>query len=376
MRRLLIGAAALLAATACSGSPPPTPSACAHAIRPAVPLAIRLTHVPSEARALCIAKRYSAVFAGRGPWGRLPVDMKEVYPNIQLWQNRSLLYACDDCQDAVFSVSYIRRNHPDWIMHTASGQEIHPLGHPDKLLLDFTSYDYEVAWGERVVSELDHDGFNGVNIVDAGNLPLWDGVPVVHNSDVPDRVLDDAARSRRLAVALSVVKAVLGYPNAYRLAAYNGPPDIVHPNQIDSVDAVQVGGGFARLDGAAWSELFNYFHVAFERRTGAVVWDDRRPMSNDQRIYGLASYLLVATPFSVYGPDRRPGDPLYRLPLGSPDQGAPAAQGDAWVRTYQNGVVAVNPSPAPVQVSMGAAGTVRLAPATAAISVANRVLHS
>jgi Hypothetical glycosyl hydrolase family 15 len=376
MRRLLIGTAALLAAAACSGSPPPTPSLCADAVRPAVPLAIRLGHVPRQARALCIAKRYSSLFAGRAPWGKLPAQMKEVDPDIQLWQNRSLLYACDDCQDAVFSVSYIRRNHPDWIMHTASGQEIHPLGHPDRLLLDFTSYDYEVAWGERVVSELTRDGFTGVNVVDGGNLPLWDGVPVVNNADLHNRVLDDAARSRQLAKALSVVKAVLGYPNAYLLAAYNGPPDIVQPNQIDSVDAVQTGGGFAPLRGPAWSDLFNYFLAAFERRTGAIVWDDRRPMTTQQRIYGLASYLLVATPFSVYGPGSRPGDPLYRIPLGSSTQGEPAEQDGAWLRDYENGVVAVNPGASPVQVSMGAAGTVRLAPATAAISVGNRVLHS
>ncbi|HEU0193160.1 MAG TPA: putative glycoside hydrolase [Gaiellales bacterium] len=376
MRRLLIGAAALLAAAACSGTPPPTPSACAGAVRPAVPLTIRLTRVPGQAQAVCIAKRYSSVFAGSDSWGKLPTQMKEVNPNIQLWLNRSLLYACDDCQDAVFSVAYIRRHHPEWIMHTATGEEIHPLGHPDKLLLDFTSYDYEVAWGERVVSELDQDGFTGVNVVDAGNLPLWDGVPVVRNRDVPARVMDDASRSRQLAKALSVVKAVLGYPNAYRLAAYNGPPDIVHPNQIDSVDAVQTGGGFAALDGAAWAELFNYFHVAFERRTGAVVWDDGQPMTADQRLYGLAGYLLVATPFSVYGPGSRPGDPLYRIPLGPADQGEPIEQDGAWVRDYENGSVAVNPGPSPVHVSMGAAGTVRLAPETAAISVGSRVIHS
>ena len=376
MRRLLIGTAALLAAAACSGSPPPTPSACADAIRPAVPLAIRLAHVPRQARALCIAKRYSSVFAGRGSWGKLPAQMKEVDPDIQLWQNRSLLYACDDCQDAVFSVSYIRRNHPEWIMHTASGQEIHPLGHPDRLLLDFTSYDYEVAWGERVVSELTRDGFTGVNVVDGGNLPLWDGVPVVNNSDLPPhRVLDDAARSRQLAKALSVVHAVLR-TNGFLLAALNGPPDIIVADQINSADAVQTGGGFAHLDGAAWTELFNYFHVAYGVRVGAIVWDDRRPMTADQRVYGLASYLLVATPLAAYGPGSRPGDPLYRIPIGLSSQGEPVEQDGAWLRDYENGVVAVNPGPSPAQVSMGAAGTVRLAPATAAISVGNRVLHS
>jgi hypothetical protein len=201
-------------------------------------------------------------------------------------------------------------------------------------------------------------------------------VPEVQNSDVPNRVMDDAARSRQLAKALSVVKAVLGYPNAYRLAAYNGPPDIVHPNQIDSVDAVQTGGGFATLDGAPWAELFNYFHVAFERRTGAVVWDDRQRMTTHQRLYGLAGYLLVATPFSVYGPGSRAADPLYRIPIGPSDQGEPIEQDGAWLRDYANGVVAVNPGPSPVRVSMGAAGTVRLAAETAAISVGTRVIRS
>ena len=128
--------------------------------------------------------------------------------------------------------------------------------------------------------------------------------------------------------------------------------------------------------GPAWTELFNYFRGRVERRAGAIVWDDRRPMTAQQRVYGLASYLLVATPFSVYGPGSRPGDPLYRIPIGSSTQGEPIEQDGAWLRDYENGVVAVNPGPSPVQVSMGAAGTVRLAPATAAISAGNRVLHS
>jgi hypothetical protein len=99
-------------------------------------------------------------------------------------------------------------------------------------------------------------------------------------------------------------------------------------------------------------------------------------MTTAQRVFGLASYLLVATPLAAYGPGAHPGDPLYRLPLGSPNQGAPAAQGNVWVRAYQNGVVAVNPGPTPVRVTMGAAGTTTLNADTAAISVGNRVLHS
>ena len=331
MRRLLIGTAALLAAAACSGSPPPTPSACADAVRPAVPLAIRLGRVPRQARALCIAKRYSSVFAGRGPWGKLPAQMKEVDPDIQLWQNRSLLYACDDCQDAVFSVSYIRRNHPDWIMHTASGEEIHPFGHPDRLLLDFTSYDYEVAWGERVVSELTRDGFTGVNVVDGGNLPLWDGVPVVNNADLHNRVLDDAARSRQLAKALSVVQAVL-LPNGYLLAAYNGPPDIVVAHQINSTDAVRRAAASppARRGLGGALQLLPRGVRAAGGRDGLG-----RPAADDRPTSGCTAWPATCwwrRRSASYGPGRGAADPLYRTRWAPPPGRADRA-GGAWTRT-------------------------------------------
>ena len=102
---------------------------------------------------------------------------------------------------------------------------------------------------------------------------------MVNNADLHNRVLDDAARSRQLAKALSVVHAVL-LTNGFLLAALNGPPDIVVAHQINSTDAVQTGGGFAHLHGAAWTELFNYFHVAYgvpggRDRLGRPAPDDR-----------------------------------------------------------------------------------------------------
>ena len=111
-------------------------------------------------------------------------------------------------------------------------------------------------------------------------------------------------------------------------------------------------------------------------RVGAIVWDDRHPMTADQRVYGLASYLLVATPLAVYGPGSRPGDPLYRIPLGSSTQGEPVEQDGAWLRDYENGVVAAGPRLVAGAGEHGCGRTVRLAPATAAISAGNRVLHS
>ena len=107
-----------------------------------------------------------------------------------------------------------------------------------------------------------------------------------------------------------------------------------------------------------------------------MVWDDQRRLTRSQRVYGLASYLLVQTQLSVYGV-RGPLNPLYQINLGDKDEGEPIAQGAAWTREYPSGDVAVNPSAAPAQ-----GGLQRLSEprpcrrSTAAILAGKRVIRS
>jgi hypothetical protein len=226
-----------------------------------------------------------------------------------------------------------------------------------------------------MVDRLQRDGFTGVDVVDASNDPGWDGVPVVQNLDVPRRELDERARRFQLGRALAVVRDVLKQ-RGFLLAAENTPPEDVLPNQINSTDAVSVGQGFAQATGADWATLFRYFHRVFRERVGAVVWDEGRPLTEGERVYGLASYLLVAaTPVAAYGVRADPSDPLYRVSLGPPTDGAPVAQGPVWIRVYANGAVAVNPDRVPAAVEVGGR-RLDLPPQSAAIQDGPRLIRS
>jgi Hypothetical glycosyl hydrolase family 15 len=382
MRRLRLSAAAaavaLLAAAACSRgvTPPPPPPSCRDLPRPVVPLALHLGAPPTRARALCIAREYSAVFATAPGWGRLPSIMRAENPNLQLWQERSLLYACDGCTDGVFSTAWIRRNHPTWLIHDTAGLEVHPVGRLDLTLVDFTNLDYQAAWAQRMVSLLSRDGFTGVDVVDGGNDQKWDGLPVVNNEDLRSAVLHGLTLRRQVAKALSLVRSVLR-DNGFLVAAENGPPRVLSADQINSTDAVSVGEGFADRTGPSWSTLFRYFQRVYDEHVGSVVWDDRARLSRDQRVFGLASYLLVAIgPASAYGPGTEPTDPLYRLKIGSPEDNAPTRDGAAWMRSYTGGLVVVNPGSQTATVDMGPKGMVSLPPESAAIEVGTRLLQS
>jgi hypothetical protein len=380
MRRRLIPAAiacvVAVAAAGCSSAaaPPSPPPACAATTHIGAPLGLRLKTPPSRAQAICVARRYSAVFAVASGWGRVPSVMRAENQNLQLWDEVSLLYACtSNCRYSVFTLSWVRANNPEWIVRDTEGLEIHPVGRPDLTLLDFTNLDYLAAWSIRIIHRLSTSGFTGVDVVDAANNQKWDGEPVTHNEDVRHVILEGAVLRRQIAKALSITRAPL-LQAGFLLAAENGPPTVVAPTQINSTDAVSVGEGFARRTAASWNALFRYFHRAFTERVAPIVWDDEPHLTHAQRVFGLASYYLIAvTPVSAYGVGPDSSDPLYRIALGANDASSPTQVDGVWVRTYSGGTVAVNPQPTPESVKLGTR-TVILPPMSAAIRVGKRVL--
>lgn len=368
MRRVAGVAAALaavaIAASGCLGTGAAAPTTtCAGTARPSVALATRLDSPPPLSQARCLARSQSSIF-GDDSWGAIPKQMHEVNPGIALWQARSLLYACNTCSDAVFSVTWMTRHHPDWILRTAGGDEIHPVGQPQKVLLNFSNYDYQDAWANRVVSALASEHWTGVDVIDANNDPQWTGVPEGLSAN----------RAYALGEALQDVRAVVK-TGGFRLAARNGPPSIVDVGQLNSTDLVGVDEGFADLKGAAWTQLFQYFKTAFDYRVGAIVWDDEPGLDRAQRVYGLASYFLIQDALSVYGA-YNPLNPLYRISLGDRTDGVPEQQGAAWVRKFDTGSVAVNPSAQSVKVTLSGHADVTLPPGSAVILAGSRIISS
>ena len=101
------------------------------------------------------------------------------------------------------------------------------------------------------------------------------------------------------------------------MVAENGPASVIDAGQIGSTDAVSVGRGFARLSGADWDSLFEYFEVALDVRVGAWVWD-AGTLDRSQRVFGLASYLLVSGLGSSYAVIPGGFEGLYQLDPGLP----------------------------------------------------------
>jgi putative glycosyl hydrolase-like family 15 (GHL15) protein len=370
----------LLAAlvTACSGGggagTGASPPKCAGSADAGVPLAIRLPARPTlEATPICALVSYRSVFA-TAAWGAMPKRLRAADPDVQVWQERSLLYTCQRCDAAAFRLPWIEKHHPEWILRTADGAEIHPDEHPGWVLLDFGDADYQSAWSLRIQQSLTDGGWTGVDAADAGNDPEWSGTPVDPRTGA-DIQPDD--RATYLAQALSLVHAAMR-THGFFLLAQNGPPHIVEPAQINSADALTAGMGFAQLRGAAWTSLLRYF-LQVQRERGAAFVFEAGPDPGERRdVYGLAAYLLVATPQGAYG--LAPGTavtPLYDLDLGAPDPDVLAEQvGEAWTRTYPSGAVAVNPSDLPTELSLGEAGTITLPPGSAAIAVGSRLVTS
>jgi putative glycosyl hydrolase-like family 15 (GHL15) protein len=346
MRRRLTGLALviLLGVAACGGGGAErtsgvAPAACANERRPAVSLLLEARQEPLSDRAVCLARTYTNI-VGAPAWDDLPAQVARVSDRVFTWQRRVLQYGfepCNQCPRPGLDVNEVRETNPEWILHNADGEEIHPAAHSDWVLFDFSNVNFQAAWVTAVAKELSGSRWTGVDIIDATNQPDWSSQPIDPTTGEP---MTEADRRTYLAEALSVVRAGMK-TSGFSLVAYNGPASIVDNGQIASTDAVTVGTGFARLGGPEWDVLFRYFQAAVDAHVGAWVHDagDLRP---SQRVYGLASYLLVSGPRSSYAVEGGTDGELYQVSLGEPVDIA-MQQGSVWLRIFASGYVAVNP---------------------------------
>jgi hypothetical protein len=122
--------------------------------------------------------------------------------------------------------------------------------------------------------------------------------------------------------------------------------------------------------------VFRYFQKAGGWKSGVYVRDDPG-LTRAQAIYGLASFMLVAVPRgSAYVGAGGASSPIYQISPGAAPADPATRDGEVWVRTYPDAVVAVNPSDIAGSVSMGSAGHVTIPPRSAAIESAGHLLSS
>ena len=336
-----------------------------------MPLAFAPARPPTVARARCLGAQYTAVL-GPQSWGTLPKLIRKPYSSVAAWQERSLLYACDHCGLAGFGLTWVRDHHPGWILHSPQGTEVHPAEHADWTLLNFSNPKYQYAWALHVRKSLAAGGWTGVDVIDADNDPDWSDTPIDPATGAP---MTETHRRRYLAQALTLVRAALKI-QGYSLLADNGPPAVVNFDQVNSTDAVILRDGFARLYGDAWNTELDYYRHVGGWESGTYVVDRPR-LSQAQRLFGLASFLLVAIPRdSAYVSPTGAGSPLYAIQPGTAPTTPPTEHDGVWTRDYPNASVAVNPTDFTATVTLGSAGPVTLGPRSAAIATGGHLLTS
>jgi hypothetical protein len=187
--------------------------------------------------------------------------------------------------------------------------------------------------------------------------------------------MTDEANATYLAQAMATVRGGLK-TSGFSMIAENGPFTIVNSAQIGSSDAVSVGRGFALLHGEGWEALYRYFEEALDRRVGSWVWDAERGLTREQRVYGLASFLLVSGPTAAYAVTPGKNTALYDLNPGIPAD-LPVRRDGALVRAFDTGAVAVNPGDAPAVIELpGETRSFTLPPGGAVIEVGGELTVS
>jgi len=335
---------------------------------PAQNLLTTLADAPaSEDEACRIVSRFTDVIV---PQSLRPASVRlaEAGTDVQVWQPRSLTEACTSCAAPGLNLAFVRERHPEWILHDRDGSEVTAGGDPARVVMDFGNVDYQAAWAGAIADDLGRGGWTGVEVVDARNDPEWSAEPIDPRTDRP---MAEGDREQYLAEALALTRGALKI-DLFDLVAQNGPPSSPVEAQIGSTDAVSAGEGFALLRGRSWDELHGYYEVAADREVGAWVEDVPPPGAAD-RLFGFASYLLVAGPGSAYAVADPDASPLYRLTTGSPTGDAQQQDG-AWVRTFDHATVAVNPGTRPAEVQVEGLGPIEVAPGQAAIAVDGRLV--
>jgi hypothetical protein len=370
MRPLLAAAAAalLLAAGACGGGgSSPTSTATCGRIDPPPGSLIILPRTPDhpDDPGLCrVAQRATnVVVTNNDP--EVAKRLVEFAPDIRVWQERQLQYAprvCATCPDTVLDLADIQAQHPEWVLHDASDQAVR---NGTGTLLDFGDPEYQAAWAQNMADSLKQAPWTGVVVV-ADNSEPWVSPPIDPRTDEP---MTDDNRADYLAQALALVRGALK-TQGWSLVAHNPPITDPDESQIGSTDAVLALHGFAGATTGAWTSLFTYLQVAVQRDVGVWITDDPAAVRS-AAVFGYASFLLVADgPYSAYFPAAI-DDPLYRISIGKPMEDPHEVDG-AFIRTFDQGAVAVNPGSAPVTADLGSYGSFTLAPDGAVIVTPDR----
>jgi len=303
-------------------------------------------------------------------------QLKAANPGLKALVYKNLSFTVDyTCSNGVDSanntagVGYCdaTANHPDWFLRDTSGSLITSSGYSSHHLMDVGNPDYQAKWLGNVSSELKARGWDGVFVDDTDASLDW------HlNGRTVARYPTDAAWRSATRSAL----AAIGPP--LQSQGFLVVPNVYAPWKSD-YDAVATWSDWLQFTSGAAQEYYTKWGTSsagwltgndwtwreqFQQATDAAgkifLGLTYAPKSDEHsQLFARASFLLMdgghggALVFESSDPEAQdPYASSWTADPGSPT-GARYQVGSAWRRDFTDGTVVVNPTAAPVTVSLG-----------------------
>jgi hypothetical protein len=276
------------------------------------------------------------------------------------------------------------RNHPDWFLTDTSGRRIQFSDYGDMWMMDFGNPQYQQAWLQNVLADVQANGWDGVMIddVNASQTYHLGGRTIAKYPTAAQQ--QEAMRSFLAAVGPGLTsRGALALPNIF--VEWPSGPTIWSQWIGYTSGAVQEywtkwgTGTTQQFTGSDWTYRQDFLRLT--QQAGKIYLGVTYAPSTDLRSmeYARGSFLLDwdgGASALVFDPGATdPWNESWTRDLGLPS-GARFAVGAAWRRNYSGGTVVVNPSTSTTTVQLGGSfvdtsgktvTAVSLGPATAAV---------
>ncbi len=319
-----------------------------------VPVCLSLFSTHDKCALEDIAGRY-AVFI----WHRHPVLVERLQsvrrrnPGITALMYRELFCVQEKetpLAETVGEYEWIRDNHPDWFQKDRAGRVVEVPDYPGRFMMDPGNPQWQDFLIRRTVADLKEGHWDGVFLDDVLTSIRMHRLPLLANYP------DDASLQRAFYAFLR--KAYAAFQSEGFLMVANVSNSYDYPGLFQQWLQVTDGILEEHFSGQAWSwgDLVGKEQLAAMQTAGAAGkwyfcvtygdWDDSAMMDLSMAAYLVCGYRKAVWTYRPYEQDveRFPVIPAWVERLGEP-QGQTQRSGSIWYRTFEHGVLCVNPSP-------------------------------
>ena len=297
---------------------------------------------------------------------KLAARLKAANPNLSVLVYQNLSAMAKGTNSAGLSssgVSYSEANtaHPHWFLKDANGSRIAEENYPWLWMADIGNFSYQQQWTANVLHTLESGPWDGVFMDDTNTTVKFHVNPPSKVVKYPTDAAYQVAVRSMLAYSGPKIEAAgkLAIPN---MGSWDEYPEVVKEwlqfvsggmDQMFVKWSSAPGRGYA--DPRRWQTQVEEIETteSMGKRFLAVTHAESGDMQAVR--YGWASALLGAsghTAFFAAGADS--GDTWssdYEIPLGAPTSNANPIGNGGWKRTFNNGLVIVNPTTSAISVS-------------------------